>query len=253
MAAQTLPVIGWWLLGIGLLLLPPRTWIGSRAARGPTRSRRSPPPARRRSATAGAGLLAAGLLLGLPWWVALAGACLAAVVVARLPVRESRAARIRERGLLVVHADLLAGCLESGLPVGTALAAVRMEMEPLLFPLATPDSNGPAALQAWGSVAALLAVGADVDTAWRPAAECPELAAVAAAARRSALAGTPLAVAVRAHAAILRAESVAQMQSRAARAGVMMTAPLGVCFLPAFLCLGLAPVIIGLLGTLHVF
>ncbi len=253
MAVQTLAAVGWWLLGTGLLLLPPRIWIGSGASRSPTRSRRSLTPARRRSITAGAGLLAAGLLLGVPWWMVLAIACSGTAAVARLPVRESRAARARERGLLIVHADLLAGCLESGLPIGTALAAVRMEMEPLLFPLTTPDSGGPGALQVWGSVAALLAVGADVDTAWRPAAECPELAAVAAAARRSALAGTPLAVAVRAHACVLRAESAAQTQSRVARAGVLMTAPLGVCFLPAFLCLGLAPVIIGLLGTLHVF
>jgi hypothetical protein len=32
-----------------------------------------------------------------------------------------------------------------------------------------------------------------------------------------------------------------------------MTAPLGLCFLPAFLCLGLAPVVVGLLSTLHLF
>ena len=36
-------------------------------------------------------------------------------------------------------------------------------------------------------------------------------------------------------------------------AGVLMTAPLGVCFLPAFLCLGLAPVVLGLLGQLDIF
>ena len=32
-----------------------------------------------------------------------------------------------------------------------------------------------------------------------------------------------------------------------------MTAPLGLCFLPAFLCLGLAPVVVGLLASLHLF
>ena len=251
MVTQSLAPIDWGLIGVGLLILAPGTWARTP---GSLRAHRTWSAARRRTLTAGIGLLAAGLLFGLPWWIppVLAGAGM--VVVARLPVLPSRIERIRERDLLVLHADLLAGALESGLPVGTALAAVRTEMEPLLSPASTgADVSEPAALRAWGSVAALLAVGADVDTAWRPAAECPELAAVAAAARRSALAGTPLAVAVREHAAVLRADATADMQSRVARAGVLMTAPLGVWFLPAFLCLGLAPVIIGLLGTLHVF
>jgi len=32
-----------------------------------------------------------------------------------------------------------------------------------------------------------------------------------------------------------------------------MTAPLGLCFLPAFLFVGLAPVVVGLLGRLDIF
>ena len=48
-------------------------------------------------------------------------------------------------------------------------------------------------------------------------------------------------------------EEARQESARAAgRAGVLMTAPLGVCFLPAFLCLGLAPVVLGLLGHLTI-
>ena len=46
-------------------------------------------------------------------------------------------------------------------------------------------------------------------------------------------------------------DRVAALQVRAAgRAGVTMTAPLALCFLPGFVCLGLAPVIIGLFGQL---
>ncbi len=37
-------------------------------------------------------------------------------------------------------------------------------------------------------------------------------------------------------------------EARAQRAGVLITAPLGLCFLPAFLVLGVAPVVIGLAG-----
>jgi hypothetical protein len=32
-----------------------------------------------------------------------------------------------------------------------------------------------------------------------------------------------------------------------------MTAPLTVCFLPAFLCLGLAPTIIGMVTSIHLW
>ena len=35
-------------------------------------------------------------------------------------------------------------------------------------------------------------------------------------------------------------------QARAQRAAVLITGPLGLCFLPAFLVLGIAPVVIGL-------
>ena len=37
--------------------------------------------------------------------------------------------------------------------------------------------------------------------------------------------------------------------ARAERAGVLVSGPLGLCFLPAFVCLGIVPVVIGLAGT----
>jgi pilus assembly protein TadC len=37
-------------------------------------------------------------------------------------------------------------------------------------------------------------------------------------------------------------------EARAQRAGVLIAAPLGLCFLPAFLVLGVVPVVIGLAG-----
>ncbi len=103
------------------------------------------------------------------------------------------------------------------------------------------------------SVAAMLSLGADAQTAWRAADSVEELAPLAAAARRSAVGGGRLAQAVVEHAAMLRADDAASDLRAAGRAGVLMTAPLGVCFLPAFLCLGLAPVVIGLLGQLDIF
>ena len=44
----------------------------------------------------------------------------------------------------------------------------------------------------------------------------------------------------------LRAELLDSAQARAQRAAVLITGPLGLCFLPAFLVLGITPVVIGL-------
>ncbi len=68
------------------------------------------------------------------------------------------------------------------------------------------------------------------------------------AARTSAATGAALAQVARAEAVRLRAELVDTAQTRAQRAAVLITAPLGLCFLPAFVVLGIAPVVIGLAG-----
>lgn len=48
----------------------------------------------------------------------------------------------------------------------------------------------------------------------------------------------------------MRAERVSAAVARAQRAAVLITAPVGLCFLPAFLSVGVAPVVIGLAGGL---
>ncbi|MDQ1730616.1 MAG: hypothetical protein QOK10_775, partial [Pseudonocardiales bacterium] len=47
----------------------------------------------------------------------------------------------------------------------------------------------------------------------------------------------------------LRAQRHSEGVSRAERVGVWSLLPLGLCFLPAFVCIGIAPVIIGVAGT----
>jgi pilus assembly protein TadC len=51
-------------------------------------------------------------------------------------------------------------------------------------------------------------------------------------------------------AAAYRAERTRAAVARARRAGVLATAPLGLCFLPAFLLVGVAPVVMGLAGSI---
>jgi len=135
--------------------------------------------------------------------------------------------------------DLLAASLRAGLPIAEALRAIA-------------DGVPAAAADALRRTSELLALGAPGDEAWRPAAACPATAPLAHAARRSAQSGSALAEAVDDMAARLRAEQIEAAETRAQRAGVLVTGPLGLCFLPSFLCLGVVPVVIGLAGQLTV-
>lgn len=185
------------------------------------------------------------------WWVALGGAAITGCVVRLRPAGRSSARSARDSRQIAVCADLLAACLDAGMAVGPALRAVCEEMHGQVVPADGDDGAGPAAVL--DVVAVMLTLGADADTAWRVADLDEALAPLAAAARRSASGGGRLAEAAREHAAQLRQEDSAATVRAAGRAGVLMTAPLGLCFLPAFLCLGLAPVVLGLLGQLSIF
>jgi pilus assembly protein TadC len=129
--------------------------------------------------------------------------------------------------------DLLAACLRAGVPVPVAVRAVAEGV-------AAPA--GPALHRA----AELLALGADPTQAWQPALECTATARLARAARRSGRSGTALADSLTRLAAEVRAGAREQSEARAQRAGVLIAAPLGLCFLPAFLAIGVVPVLIGL-------
>ncbi|WP_370945190.1 type II secretion system F family protein [Amycolatopsis sp. cg5] len=129
--------------------------------------------------------------------------------------------------------DLLAACLRSGLPVAEAVRAV-----------AGPEDD---ALRA---TADLLELGADPVLAWEPVADHDGLAELARAARRTARSGTALAEAAAELAVRLRATVSDEAEARAQRVGVLITGPLGLCFLPAFFCLGVAPVVAGLTSGL---
>jgi pilus assembly protein TadC len=200
---------------------------------------------------------AGALLLGLTvapgiWWLVVPGCLGTAVVLVVRGRREARGSprdRAARRIWLIGHDELLAACLESGLAPAAALRAVNEALAELSPPARGGGADPTTVLE---SVAAMLSLGADADTAWRVADTDDDLAALAAAARRSAAGGTTLADAVREHASLLRDQSRQDAARSAGRAGVLMTAPLGVCFLPAFLCLGLAPVVLGLLGHLTI-
>lgn len=246
------------LAAAALLALPtvPRVDVDSRKAV----PGRPGSPLARMSTSMRSGLLAAaavgvaGIVLapGL-WWIVVPIAGLTGLLFARLPTGLSAAQRAADRSLVAVHAELLASCLDAGMAVGPALRAVSDVMTERDSDAAPTGQGRGGPLAVLDAVAAMLALGAEPGTAWRIADLDDDLAPLAAAARRSAAGGGGLAQAVREHAAQLRQQTAAASVRAAGRAGVLMTAPLGVCFLPAFLCLGLAPVVVGLLGQLDIF
>jgi len=129
--------------------------------------------------------------------------------------------------------DLLAACLNAGMPVPTAVHAVAA---------GAPSPSREALLKS----ADLMALGADPVEAWAPALAEPCTAALARGARRTARSGTGLARVATGLADEIRSAAADVAEAKAQRAGVLIAGPLGLCFLPAFLCLGVAPVVVGM-------
>ncbi|WP_370969255.1 type II secretion system F family protein [Amycolatopsis sp. cg9] len=143
------------------------------------------------------------------------------------------ATRLRLAGTL----DLLAACLRAGLPVPSALDAVA-------------DTAPAEAGEALRSTAGLLTLGSRPEEAWEPVRTTPGLAELAGAATRTSRSGAAFATAAADLAVRFRDELAAEAEERAERAGVALALPVGVCFLPAFFCLGVLPVVLGLAGHL---
>jgi Flp pilus assembly protein TadB len=134
---------------------------------------------------------------------------------------------------LALALDLVAESMRAGQPLASALL------------LAAPAAGGTVAGRL-GRVAGLLRLGADPEQAWALVAGDPVLAPVAAGACRSASSGIRLARTFERLAEEVREQRRAAAQARAHRAGVLAMAPLGLCFLPAFVCLGVVPTVAGI-------
>lgn len=133
--------------------------------------------------------------------------------------------------------ELLAVCLRAGMPVPVGVRAVAEGL----------DAPAGPALRA---TAELLALGAEPAQAWQPALECTATVRLARAAARSGRSGTALAESLTRLAAGVRADVRELSEVRAQRAGVLIAGPLGLCFLPAFLAVGVIPVVLGLAAGL---
>src|SRR5699024_7167013 len=135
--------------------------------------------------------------------------------------------------------ELLAAGLRVGMPV------------PLAVRVAAESAPGKVRTILLGA-ADRLALGADPADAWGMVSEYQETAQLGRIACRTARSGAALATAVTELGEEVRSTASDNARARAQRAGVLLTGPLGLCFLPAFLCLGVVPVVLGLASQLSV-
>lgn len=134
-------------------------------------------------------------------------------------------------------ADLIAACLAAGCgPVDAVEVAAR----------ARPGPVGERLLEAVSAIRA----GDDPASVWRGIGAAPELAALGRALARSAESGTATVAAVSAVARAQRLAGRLAAEAALARLGVLAALPLGLCFLPAFVCIGVVPVVLDLGGQL---
>jgi pilus assembly protein TadC len=152
----------------------------------------------------------------------------------RLGTRRSARPTPADPALLL---DLVAVALAAGAPVPTALSAVGA---------AWPGTDGEALARAARS----LALGAPWDVAWTGAVGAAR--AVAEALRPAWSAGASPVPLLRSAADRLRSRRRAEIRAATGRLGVRLVVPLGLCYLPAFVLVGLVPVVVslgaGLLG-----
>lgn len=182
-------------------------------------------------------LVAAGCAIG--GWVLLGGALglLAGGGAAWLCWRvlgsaEGPAAARRREQLardLPTGVDLLAACVEAGSSVEPALSTVA-------------DALGGPLAEELAGVQHRLGLGVDPATAWRGL-EADELRPLVRAVLRAHESGAGVAAAITRLADDLREQARSEVLARAGSVEVRAAAPLGVCFLPAFVLLTVVPLV----------
>lgn len=137
-----------------------------------------------------------------------------------------------DAGDIALCIDLLGGTLAAGAAPAAALAAVAS---------AAPS----AAREAFSTAATALARGDDPGETWSRLADVvPSLGDAARLCGRAAVTGAAVAEELHRLAAALRAGTQVERRRRLQRAAVWQVLPLGLCFLPAFVLVGVIPVVL---------
>ncbi|WP_026556021.1 type II secretion system F family protein [Arthrobacter sp. 35W] len=133
--------------------------------------------------------------------------------------------------------ELLGAAMEAGLSVPRALELVAASCSPRL-------RDGLA------SVVAGLAMGASWEHSWQQVERDGDLGALFRALAFAAATGAPSAALLYAQAHQLRREARRAAEVRAAALGVRLVVPLGLCSLPAFIALGVVPVVVAMIPAM---
>ncbi|MFF4832657.1 type II secretion system F family protein [Streptomyces sp. NPDC001315] len=166
---------------------------------------------------------------------------IAAVALRRWRLRQASAGAAAEVDAgeaarqLPLAAELLGACIEAG--AGPVIAAQ-----------AAGEALGGPVGEALARGAAEVRLGGEPGEAWWRLASIPGAEPLARLLARADVSGLPAAGPVTRLAADARADRARNATARARRAAVMVTAPVGLCFLPAFIAVGVMPVVIGLAG-----
>ncbi|CAL9499010.1 hypothetical protein SUDANB105_03376 [Streptomyces sp. enrichment culture] len=138
-------------------------------------------------------------------------------------------------GQLPLAADLVAACVAAG--AGPVVAAQ-----------AVGEALGGPVGEALARGAAEVRLGGEPGEAWRALAAVPGAGGLARLLERADVSGLPAAGPAARLAADARAAWARAATVRARRAAVLVTGPVGLCFLPAFIAVGVLPVVIGMAG-----
>lgn len=183
--------------------------------------------------------LAPVLLVG-GWWGAVAGVVVAVTVHRTLLRREPATVRRRREQLaraLPQTVELLGVALAAGAAPAGALAAVAAAVdEPMSTELA--------------SVRHALDLGRDPVQVWRELARRPGMAVLGRTMARAVETGASVSGALHRLADDLVDAARLETESRARSVGVRAAAPLGLCLLPAFVLVGVVPLVAGAVGSL---
>jgi Flp pilus assembly protein TadB len=205
---------------------------------GPPARPHRDPPVLRVSATTAVVLGVLFLLGGVPGGVVCVPAgALCWWLTGRMEPPAVRRRRERLAGAVPQVVDLMAACLFAGLSPTAALDLV------------TAAVDDPAR-EELGAVSARLRVGVDPPTVWRDLAGHPQLGGLGRALSRAVDSGASVADALARLAGDLRRQGRAEAESRARAVGVKAAVPLGVCLLPAFVLVGVVPLVAGSVSVL---
>lgn len=211
----------------------------ARTDSAPRTSRRAVPPRALACALGGLGVAAlveggAGLLAGS---VAAAGAW---IVIGRLEPAAQRRRREALLAALPLGVDLMSACLSAGRPPADSVRVVAQAV------------HGPLG-EELTVLAARLNLGADPVGVWRGVDAADPLAPLARVMARSLETGAPASEGLTRLADDVRREQRSAVDKAARSVGVRATAPLGLCFLPAFVLIGIVPAVVSVFASLELW